>query len=244
MGQRKKCVGGEKAMAGELAWFIANILPYITLAVMTLALVYNFVKWLVMPRPVVWALFPAKHNTVEILLGLVKKIFVLPGPRKVDISIWILAMLFHIGLIVSLSLHAKYIFVPSLGPMEYYLGAAAGVAAAIGTIGFFIRRIEMHKTKVDSTFADYFALILLMATLTLGAYLRIGGIMDHEHMWMWVRGILTLSPVDPPTHPLFLVHITLAQIYMMYLPFKTLIHPIAIFFGQKVILDERHIYPR
>ncbi len=231
-------------MAGDLAWFIANILPYITLGVMTLALVYNFVKWAVMPRPVVWALFPAKHNTFDILLGIIKKIFALPGPRKVDISIWSLAMLFHIGLIISLSFHAKYIFVPSLGPAEYYLGAAAGIAAAIGTVGFFIRRIDMAKNKVDSTFADYFALILLMATLTLGAYLRIAGIIDHEQMWAWVQGILTLNPVEPPSHPLFLLHITLAQIYMMYLPFKTLIHPIAILFGQKVILDERHIYPR
>jgi nitrate reductase gamma subunit len=59
-----------------------------------------------------------------------------------------------------------------------------------------------------------------------------------------VQGVLTLNPVQPPEHPLFLVHILLAQIYMMYLPFKTLIHPIAILFGQKIVLDERHIYPR
>ena len=230
-------------MAGELAWFIANILPYVTLGVFFIALLYNFVKWLVMPRPVVWALLPAKHSTVDILLTIVKRIFTLPGPRKVDKTVWVLAWLFHIGLIVSLSLHAKYILMPTF-PAEYYLGSAAGVAAAIGTLGFLIRRIDIAKDKVDSTFADYFALILLMVTLSLGAYLRIAGVMDHEQMWAWVQGILTLKPVTPPDHPLFLTHILLAQIYMMYLPFKTLIHPIAILFGQKIVLDERHIYPR
>lgn len=158
-------------MSGEITWFIANILPYITLGVMTLAVVYNFVKWAVMPRPVVWALFPAKHTQFEILMGIIKKIFVLPGPRKVDKTMWILAILFHLGLIISLSFHTKYILVPSLGPIEYYLGAISGVAAAIGAVGFIIRRIDMSKTKVDSTFADYFALVLLMATLSLGAYL-------------------------------------------------------------------------
>ncbi len=230
-------------MAGELAWFIANILPYITLGVFFIALVYNFVKWLVMPRPVVWAIFPAKHTTSEILLNIAKRIFTLPGPRMVDKTIWTLAWLFHAGLIISLALHAKYMLMPSL-PGEYYLGAAAGVAAAVGTLGFIIRRIDIAKDKVDSTFADYFALILLMATLSLGAYLRLTQAMDHEEMWMWVQGILTLNPVAPPENPLFLVHILLAQIYMMYLPFKTLIHPIAILFGQKILLDERHIYPR
>lgn len=230
-------------MAGELAWFIANILPYVTLGVFFIALVYNFVKWLVMPRPVVWALFPAKHSKADILITIGRRIFTLPGPRKVDKTVWVLAWLFHIGLIVSLLLHSKYILMPTF-PAEYYLGSAAGIAAAVGTLGFFIRRIDIAKDKVDSSFADYFALILLMATLSLGAYLRIGGLMDHEHMWMWVQGILTFNPVAPPEQPLFLVHILLAQIYMMYLPFKTLIHPIAILFGQKVILDENHIYPR
>jgi nitrate reductase gamma subunit len=196
-----------------------------------------------MPRPVVWSLFPAKRSTFDILLTIAARIFTLPGPRKVDITIWVLAWLFHIGLIVSLLLHAKYILMPSF-PAEYYLGSAAGVAAAIGTLGFIIRRIDLAKTKADSTFADYFALILLLVTLSLGAYLRLGELVEPGVTWAWVRGVLTLNPVPPPEHPLFLVHILLAQIYLMYLPFKTLIHPIAILFGQKIILDERHIYPR
>jgi nitrate reductase gamma subunit len=230
-------------MVGELAWFIGNILPYVTLAVFFIVLVYNFLKWVVMPRPLVWSLFPAKRSTFDILLTIGKRIFTLPGPRKVDKTIWVLAWLFHIGLIVSLLLHAKYVLMPTF-PAEYYLGSIAGVAAAIGTVGFIIRRIDIAKDKVDSTFADYFALILLIVTLSLGAYLRLGGVVEHETMWAWVQGVLTLNPVQPPEHPLFLIHILLAQIYMMYLPFKTLVHPIAILFGQKIILDERHIYPR
>lgn len=231
-------------MAEELAWFIANILPYITLAVMVSVVIYNFVKWSVNPRLLVWAIFPAKHKTVDILVGIVKRIFGLLGPRRVDTTIWVLAIVFHIGLIVSLGFHLKYIAIPSLGLIEYYSAGAAGIAAVIGAIGFYIKRINMKKDKVDSTFAEYFALALLLATIILGTYTRVGGIMNHVEVWEWVRGILTFSPVAPPTNPIFLVHITLAQIYMMYLPFKTLLHPIAIYFGQKVILDERHTYPR
>jgi|GEM_PF-666008 len=223
-----------------IAWFVGNILPYITWSIFFIALLYNFLKWFFIPRPIVWAIFPARYNTLSIYANIVKRIFTLPGPLFVDKVIFVLALLFHFGLIISLSLHAKYIFTPNL-PIEYLLGTAAGIAAAIGSFGFVIRRMTL-KEKAVSTPEDYFSLILLILTLSLGCYLRILNLVDHEAMWSWVIGVLTLRPVDPPANPIFIVHILLAQIYIAYLPFKTLMHPIGIFFGQKVILDGRHIH--
>ena len=226
-----------------IIWFIGDVLPYITILVFIAVLIYNFIKWLLLPRPIVWSLFPSKHSTLSILLTIAGRIFALPGPRKVDKLVFGLAWIFHIGLIVSLSLHAKYIFIPSI-PAEYYLGSIAGIAAAIGTIGFIIHRIDIDRTKVNSSFADYFALALLLTAVSLGAYLRIYGVMDHEAVWMWIQSILSLKPIPPPSNPVFLTHILIAQIYMIYLPFKTLIHPIAMFYGQKVMLDGRHLHER
>jgi len=218
--------------------FIGVYLPYITLVVFVITTIYNFFKWMFLPRPVMWAIFPAKKSLANILLTIVMRIFSLPGPRKFDKLIYTLAWMFHIGLIVSLSLHAKYIFMPRL-PYEYEAGTIAGMLAAIGSVGFIIRRYA--DKRADSYFADYFALILLIVTLSLGEYIRIFKAVDSTHLWAWVQGILTLSPILPPINTLFLIHILFAQIYMMYLPFKTLIHPIAIFYGQKIILDQRHI---
>lgn len=227
-------------MVSLLVWFIGNIMPYITLIVFSLTLAYNFFKWMLMPRPIVWAIFPAKYNNLSIFITIVKRIFTLPGPRKFDKILWVLAWLFHIGLIVSLSLHAKYIFISNI-PSEHILGSIAGLAAGIGTLGFLIRRY-MIRHKVKSSFSDYFALILLMITLALGEYLRISSIVNHDEVWRWIHGILTFNNVSPPTHPLFLIHILLAQLYMIYLPFKTLIHPIAILYGQKIVLNGRHLH--
>lgn len=124
---------------------------------------------------------------------------------------------------------------------EHILDSIAGLAAGIGTFGFLIRRY-MIRHKVKSSFSDYFALILLMITLALGEYLRISSIVNHDEVWRWIHGILTFNNVSPPTHPLFLIHILLAQLYMIYLPFKTLIHPIAILYGQKIVLNGRHLH--
>ncbi|MEM2548546.1 MAG: respiratory nitrate reductase subunit gamma [Nitrososphaerota archaeon] len=223
----------------EYSLFIIGIMmPYLTLIVFGVALIYNFFKWMFLPRPVMWAIFPAKENIVSIFLTIAKRIFSLPGPMKFDKLIFTLAWMFHIGLIVSLSLHAKYILLPHL-PFEYEMGSIAGLLAAIGSFGFIIRRY--YDKRAESYFADYFALILLIVTLLLGTYIRILKLIDPTQLWSWVQGILSLSPTLPPTNTLFLIHLFFAQIYMMYLPFKTLIHPIAIFYGQKVILDKRHL---
>lgn len=217
---------------------IGIYLPYVTLIVFGVAVLYNFLKWIFFPRPVMWAIFPAKKNVASILLTIGRRIFSLPGPRKFDKLIFTLAWMFHIGLIVSLSLHAKYIFTSHL-PYEYEIGSTAGILAAVGSLGFLLRRIV--DKRAESYFADYFALVLLNVTLFLGQFARMFKVVEPSQMWMWVQGILTLSPVLPPTNIFFLIHIFFAQIYMMYLPFKTLIHPIAIFYGQKIILDQRHV---
>ncbi|MCL7401228.1 MAG: respiratory nitrate reductase subunit gamma [Thaumarchaeota archaeon] len=217
--------------------FIGIYLPYITLVVFIVAVIYNFFKWIFLPRPIMWAIFPAKKSLANILFTIATRIFSLPGPRKFDKLIFTLAWMFHIGLIVSLTLHAKYIFIPHL-PYEYEVGTIAGMLAAIGSVGFIIRRYV--DKRADSYFADYFALILLIITLSLGQYIRMFRVVESTHLWTWVQGILTLNPIPPPVNTLFLIHIVFAQIYMIYLPFKTLIHPIAIFYGQKIILDQRH----
>ncbi|MEM4694253.1 MAG: hypothetical protein QW655_07100, partial [Nitrososphaerota archaeon] len=159
---------------------VGIILPYLTLAVFGIALAYNFFKWMFLPRPVMWAIFPAKENTVSILLTIAKRIFSLPGPRKFDKLIFTLAWMFHIGLIVSLSLHAKYIFLPHL-PFEYEMGSIAGLFAAIGSFGFIIRRY--YDKRAESYFADYFALVLLIITLLLGTYIRILKLVDPSQLW-------------------------------------------------------------
>lgn len=219
---------------------VGVVLPYVTLISFGVALAYNFFKWLFLPRPIMWAIFPAKKSLLSVLLTVGKRIFTLPGPRKFDITIFSLAWMFHIGLIISLSLHAKYILVPHL-PFEYELGVAAGLSAAIGSFGFLLRRLADDR-RAESHFADYFALVLLIVTLTLGLYIRAFELVDSSELFAWVQGILTLKPVLPPDNILFLIHIIFAQVYMIYLPFKTLIHPIAILYGQKVILDKRHIW--
>jgi nitrate reductase gamma subunit len=44
-------------------------------------------------------------------------------------------------------------------------------------------------------------------------------------------GLLTLRPVAPPPHALFLVHFVLVSLLLIYFPFSKLLHAGGIFFS-------------
>jgi nitrate reductase gamma subunit len=44
-------------------------------------------------------------------------------------------------------------------------------------------------------------------------------------------GLLTLNPVAPPLHPLFLIHFLLVLVLMIYFPFSKLLHAGGVFFS-------------
>ena len=44
-------------------------------------------------------------------------------------------------------------------------------------------------------------------------------------------GLMTLRPVAPPMHPLFLFHFVLVCLLMLYFPFSKLLHAGGIFFS-------------
>jgi nitrate reductase gamma subunit len=47
----------------------------------------------------------------------------------------------------------------------------------------------------------------------------------------FLLGLMTLRPVAPPQHPLFLVHFVLVSLLMIYFPFSKLLHAGGIFFS-------------
>jgi len=95
----------------------------------------------------------------------------------------------------------------------------------------FWRRLALPRSLYISNVPDYFALALLggiAATGILVSYWLHVSIVDVK---AYVLGLMTLHPVAPPNHPLFLLHLTLVLILMIYFPFSKLLHAGGIFFS-------------
>ena len=229
-------------MAGfeALLWVVGDVLPYVTVAVMVLGVGWTFFKWELTPRGIMWAIFPAKGSSSSILGSIVRRIFALPGPRRFERRTFSLALAFHISFITSLLLHATLVATPVF-PYQYDVLVVVDSVLIVSTPAWVLRRVM--DSRVHSSPADYVSLTLLLVPVYLGLYIALFKVVDLSQMTSYFQGILTLHPVLPPDNPIFAVHLLFAQIYLMTaLTFKTLNHPIAMYFGQKTILDDRHLY--
>lgn len=225
-------------------WFIASVLPYVTAIVFIMGIIYRIIVWIRIPLPFRYTLFPAAQTTGGVVTSLLGDIISLRRLYKTDKPLWIGAILFHIGLVLSISLHVRHLIAPpefwtALGLTEdliFVLGSIGGVLVAVSLPYFLIRRMVITKVKVLSTFEDYFVLVFTLIVVLFGTYMRLLRLIDPNELGAYAAGLVTLNPVAPPDHPLFFIKLLIGQIYLMYLPFsKMTMHAIGAWFNLPIV---------
>ncbi len=78
---------------------------------------------------------------------------------------------------------------------------------------------------------DYFALILLGLIAATGILVKYWLHVNLVDVKAFTLGLLTLRPVAPPPHPLFLLHFALVALLMLYFPFSKLLPAGGLFFS-------------
>ncbi len=89
----------------------------------------------------------------------------------------------------------------------------------------------MPRALYISGVPDYFALVLLGLIAATGILTKYWLHVNVVDVKAFTLGLLTLRPVAPPAHPLFLVHFVLVIGLMLYFPFSKLLHAGGIFFS-------------
>lgn len=155
------------------------------------------------------------------------------------------SLLFHWGIIFVFFGHVAGVLVPkafydTVGISEemYHFGAvwfggAAGVATVIGGALLFLRRANVKRVNRNSSFSDYFTLIVLGVVVLIGftatvAYTATGGEFDYRTtISPWFRGLITFRPLPEMmvTAPLgFQLHVLAAFALFAIFPFTRLVH--------------------
>ena len=78
---------------------------------------------------------------------------------------------------------------------------------------------------------DYFVLVLLGLVAGTGILVSYWAHVYILDVKAFILGLMTLRPIAPPQHPLFLLHLTFVLILMVYFPFSKLLHAGGIFFS-------------
>jgi nitrate reductase gamma subunit len=179
-------------------------------------------------------------------------VVIFPNLFKADKLLWGGAWVFHAALAAILFRHLRYFTypVPSLVLQMETVALFFGYLFGAAILYLFWRRLALPRTLYISNVPDYFALALLFGIAATGmlvsAWLHVS-IVDVK---AYILGLLTLRPVPPPMHPLFLTHLSLVFILMIYFPWSKLLHAGGIFFSptraqpyQVQVAGKRYVNP-
>lgn len=233
-----------------MAYFIAQVLPYITVTVFTLGVLWRLWRWAAARIVHDITLSPFPQTKGEVLGIYLREILLFRNLFKFDLPLWVGAWPMHMALFGVLGGHVVGIYF--LGKQFVYLGASEelskhlsellgtvmGTILLVGLIYLLYRRAAIDRIRQISNPSDYLMLLLLIAIVSIGDFMRFFpayGI-EYEPVREWFYTLATFQPAAIPDNTFFIIHILLVQILIMIFPFSKLMHLFGMF-GMRWIVN-------
>ena len=226
---------------------IGRIMPFVTIAVLVLGLVWRIRKW---QRAAVAnvALFPSSKNKSELYKKVLGEVQFFSSFRKENRELWYKTWTLHIALVLILAGHMRLFFAwtdsilglamtkESINSLSAYAGGILGIVALVACILLLNRRFTLPRVKEVSTGEDYYVLILVLFILFTGNGLRF---FTHYDVAISREYFGTLFLGGEATkEPLFLMHFFFVQLLLIYLPFGKFLHIPGVFFSKSLITKD------
>jgi nitrate reductase gamma subunit len=219
-------------------------LSYFAGITFVLGLLWRLYTYLRTPMPWPEATTPAPKTEGGAVARIIGDVLLFPNLFKADKFLWAGAWIFHVALFAVLLRHLRYftypvpaaalytetlasIFNSNVKTVALFFGYIFGLAA----LYLFWRRFSLPRTLYVSGLPDYFVLVLLGAIAGTGIMMSYWAHAYLVDVKAFMLGLLTLNPVPPPFHPLFLIHFLLVLLLLVYFPFSKLLHAGGIFFS-------------
>ena len=231
-------------------FIVGSILPYVAVAVFVGAMAYRFYVWKKLPSPAM-TLFPAAESPGANRVNTLKEVTFFRSLFRGDRLLWGFAWVFHVVLALIFMGHLR-VFTnvdqvlmsagmteASIQLMSGSVGGAAGVIIVITAIFLLVRRVTVQRVREITGYGDYFALLLIGAILITGNMMRFGA--EHFDLTLardYFASLATFKSVSNAevlNNNVFLVHMALALVLMIYIPFSKILHFGGVFFTHQMI---------
>ncbi|MBU0600524.1 respiratory nitrate reductase subunit gamma [bacterium] len=214
-----------------------TIFTYIAIAIFILGFLTKIWKYGATPSPLKIPTTPAPTTAFGAGIRVACEALFFRSLFKGNKFIWLGGAVLHASLLVILISHTRYFIHPVPECLMYFqvffqnIGHYAGyiLLLAIGYLG--LRRIFIDQTAYISILADYFILALIFCIGASGVLLKYITRPDLVSVKAFTLGLISFKPEAVPTNPIFLIHLTLILILLIYFPFSKLMHAGGIFFS-------------
>jgi nitrate reductase gamma subunit len=166
---------------------------------------------------------------------------------KGDRALWTGAWIFHVVLALIAFGHIRVftdfpvlwaavgLSKEGVDTMSATIGGIAGIVVMLAVGYLLLRRFAVERTREISGFTDYFSLLLLLAVIITGNSMRFGAHFDLNQTREYFWGLLTFSAAPVPASGMFLLHLLLAQLLIISIPFSKILHMGGFFFTHALI---------
>ena len=117
------------------------------------------------------------------------------------------------------------------------LGTTAGLVFLGTGLYLLTRRLLLQRVRVISGLEDYATIALILAIAVTGNLMRLQPHFDLVRVREYAAGLLVLSPGPVPPDPIFLGHLFLVQVLVMYIPFSKFLHIPGVFFSKSLLYE-------
>ena len=233
-----------------LRLIVGVILPYVAFAVFIGGMIYRIRSWQKLPSPAM-TLFPAPATGKENLLNTVKEALLFKSLFSGDRVLWTMAWFFHVVLALVCLGHFRVFFnvdkllmglgmsEESIHAMSSGAGGAAGIVILATAVFLLLRRLLVPRAREITGASDYFALLLVGVIILTGNMMRFGA--EHLDLTMtrtYFAGLARFADVTGEAalqNSKFLIHMCLACVLIIYIPFSKILHFGGIFFTHELI---------
>jgi len=226
------------------------ILPYVAMIVFVVGMGYRLLVWRKLASPPM-TLFPAPADDKANTANIIKETLFFKSLFKGDRTLWILAWLFHAVLLlifvghfrVFLNVDAILLAIgmseDNIHAMSSWAGGAAGVLILLMVALLLVRRMTVQRVREVTGTADYVALALIGIIIITGNMMRFGS--EHFDLALtrsYFAALATFSnanAMEALRNNVFLMHMGLAFVLIILVPFSKLLHFGGFFFTHQLI---------
>ena len=244
-----------------MTYFVLQILPYISVAVFVIGILYRLGRWASGRIVHNITLTPAPTPQAGAMLDIATEAVFFRSMFKSDKALWVGAWFMHIALFFIIGGHVMgigllgrqfaYIGLTSVEMSEQLsnlFGTSFGILILIGLLYLLYRRMAINEVKQVSAPSDYAHLLLLIAIVSVGNFMRFvpeWGI-HYEPVRDYVASLLFFNPITPDMEvmhkPMFVLHLFLVQVLMIIFPFSKLLHVFGMF-AHRWIINRPYVEP-